>query len=96
MNKFPSKTISMQASTVPVQINALSSTQLPQGTKITQIPNTSSVKPEEVKKDKIKKKRLKLDEKTLFDGENGVKKFYKTIESMTFKETTNDVRIKIK
>ena len=46
---------------------------------------------EKIIPDKIKKPRLKLDEKTLLYSENGIKKFYEIIEKTEFKEKSSDV-----
>ena len=51
-------------------------------------PNTQTVI-----KEKPKKKLLRLDEKTLFYNENGMKKLYEFVMKNDFKETTSDVNI---
>ena len=40
---------------------------------------------------KVKKTRMKLDDKTLFYNENGLKKFYEIIEKTNFKESRSEV-----
>ena len=43
---------------------------------------------------KPKVERIKLDEKTLFYSENGLKKFYEIITQNSFKENRSEVTIK--
>jgi len=49
-------------------------------------------KSDDRKNDKPKVPRIKLDEKSLFYGENGLKTFYDSISKTTFKENRSDVR----
>ncbi len=46
---------------------------------------------EKIEPEKIKKPRLKLDEKTLLYSENGLKKFYEIADKTEFKEKSGDV-----
>jgi len=49
----------------------------------------------DTKTQKPKVERIKLDEKTLFYSENGLKKFYEIITQNSFKENRSEVTIKI-
>ncbi len=57
-------------------------------------PNPSS-NPEikEDDKQKIKKPRFKLDEKSLLYSENGIKKFYELLEKTSFRENATEVSL---
>lgn len=54
--------------------------------------NDKKKQEETIEPEKIKKPRLKLDEKTLLYSENGLKKFYEIAEKTEFREKSGDVK----
>jgi hypothetical protein len=55
-------------------------------------PATLTTK-ENSKPEKIKKPRLKLDDKTLLYSENGVRKFYEIMQNTEFREKASEVNL---
>jgi len=60
-------------------------------TKVNTQSDKKNKQDEKIEPEKIKKPRLKLDEKTLLYSENGLKKFYEIAEKTEFKEKSGDV-----
>jgi hypothetical protein len=73
--------------------NKLNPTSDPVGTIHEANPSSTLNAKEILNPEKIKKPRLKLDEKTLLYSENGIKKFYEIMEKTEFREKANEVKL---